>query len=62
MFQEPTHEQTKTRHAEKPCDIFRALTIVSPGMRPCHAESMTGAPNAGYLWEQHCEKDLVKLG
>jgi hypothetical protein len=25
-------------------------------------KAMTGAPNAGYLWEQHCEKDLVKLG
>jgi hypothetical protein len=24
-------------------------------------KAMTGAPNAGYLWEQHCEKDLVKL-
>jgi hypothetical protein len=24
-------------------------------------KAMTGAPNAGYLWEQHCEVDLVKL-
>jgi hypothetical protein len=25
-------------------------------------KAMTGTPNAGYLWEQNCEKDLVKLG
>jgi hypothetical protein len=25
-------------------------------------QAMTGASNAGYLWEQHCEKDHVKLG
>jgi hypothetical protein len=25
-------------------------------------KAMAGAPNASYLWEQHCEKDLVKLG
>jgi hypothetical protein len=25
-------------------------------------KAMTGAPNVGYLSEQHCENDLVKLG
>jgi hypothetical protein len=29
MFQEPTHEQTQTRHAEKPCGSSRALTVAS---------------------------------
>jgi hypothetical protein len=33
-----------------------------PGCLLVIQEAMTGAPKARYLWEQHCEKDLAKLG
>jgi Reverse transcriptase (RNA-dependent DNA polymerase) len=33
-----------------------------PGCVLVLQKAMTGAPNAGYLWKQHREKDLVKLG
>jgi hypothetical protein len=37
-------------------------SLKHPGCVLVMQRAMTGAPNAGYLWEQHCEKDLVKLG
>jgi hypothetical protein len=37
-------------------------SLKHPGRFLVMQKAMTGAPNAGYLWEQHCEKDLVQLG
>jgi hypothetical protein len=37
-------------------------SLKHPGCVLVMQKAMIGAPNAGYLWEQHCEKDLVKLG
>jgi hypothetical protein len=37
-------------------------SLKHPGYVLLMTNAMTGAPNAGHLWEQYCEKDFVKLG
>jgi Reverse transcriptase (RNA-dependent DNA polymerase) len=37
-------------------------SLKHPGCVLVMQKAMTGAPNAGYLWKQQCEKDLVKIG
>jgi Reverse transcriptase (RNA-dependent DNA polymerase) len=37
-------------------------SLQHPGCVLVMQKAMIGAPNAGYLWEQHCEMNLVKLG
>jgi hypothetical protein len=37
-------------------------SLKHPGCVLVMQKAMKGAPNAGYLWEKHCEKDLVQLG
>jgi hypothetical protein len=37
-------------------------SLKHPGCVLVMQKSMIAAPNAGYLWEQHCEKDLANFG
>jgi hypothetical protein len=49
----PTNHETAPRSDD---------SLKQPGCVLVMQKAMTGPPNAGYIWEQHCEKDLVKLG